>query len=164
MIFSKNEYNIAKEQSMYNTNNYGLGNYGYQFQNAYQPAYIQPKKYSPVVYTTEEEIKAYILQPNEQISGFDAEKSVLYIKTADNLGRPNLKKYRYEEIFENENIVQPVNIENMVSKDDLKDLATKEDINLLQEKYTELEKMIKIKQVPQQQVVREVVRNEYEQQ
>ncbi len=82
-------------------NYYGNSQYPQGYTQPYTTPYLasQPK-YSAVTYASEEEIKGYILQPNTQAWAIDREKPFFYIKTADNLGRSTLTKYKFEELIE----------------------------------------------------------------
>lgn len=77
-----------------------------QYPQGYTQPYSQPyyqtinSKYSAVTYASEDEIRGYILQPNTQVWAIDREKPFFYIKTADNLGRSTLTKYKFEEFVE----------------------------------------------------------------
>lgn len=125
---------------MLNNNYFGASQYpqGYtqpfNTQTYYQPA--QPKP-SPVSYASEEEVKGYFLSPNMQVFALDKEQPVFYIKTADNLGRSTLTKYRFEEIVEN---VQPQENVEYLTKSDI-EILTKE-LDMLKLRYKMLEEKV----------------------
>ena len=77
-------------------------------------------------YGTEDEIRAYILQPNTQIMALDREKPIFYIKSADNLGRSVLTKYKYEEIVDKP--IEPNVNADYLTKDDVKEFVSKADL------------------------------------
>lgn len=85
---------------MLNNNNY-FGNNQYLQGYAQQPFY-SVQRLNNVSYASEEEVRGYFLSPNSQVFALDKEKPIFYIKTADNLGRSTLIKYRFEEFVEEE--------------------------------------------------------------
>lgn len=117
--------------------NYGFTGNAYGV-NTTPQYYTQPATKS-IYYASEEEIRAYILQPNNQIMAIDREKPFFYIKSADNLGRSTMSKYKFEEVRENAEI-PPKN--DYLTKEDLKGFALKSDVE-------ELKKLIETKKAVQ---------------
>lgn len=110
-------------------NNY-FGNLGAQYPtNSYNPNFQQ--KVQNVNYASEEEINAYILQPNAQIMAIDREKQVFYIKTADALGRSTVSKYKFEEIQNNVEKVEYLTKKDFEEFLNQNQFASKEDITQL---------------------------------
>lgn len=121
-----------------------FGNYNPYLQNygqTYSPSSYQPQNYNTIqpapsytaptitlTYASEEEIKAMRLPVNSQVSAFDREKPILYIKTSDSVGGSKTEKFEYRKIEENKPEEVAENKGQFVLKDDLKGLATKEDL------------------------------------
>lgn len=93
-----------------------------------------------IQYASELEIQGYLLSPNMQIMALDREKPILYIKSADNLGRSVLTKYKFEQIADTP--VQPVEQPKVdyLTKADLQEFVSKAD---LQEFKTAIEEKLK---------------------
>lgn len=98
--------------------------------------YTQPATKS-IYYASEDEIRGYILQPNNQIMAIDREKPFFYIKSADNLGRSTMSKYKFEEVRESEEIppksdyLTKADLNGLVRREDLETLALKSDLEEL---------------------------------
>lgn len=129
---------------MLNTNYYGGSQFGTsQYPQGYTQPYTTPyyqatqPKYSAVTYASEEEIKGYILQPNTQAWAIDRERPFFYIKTADNLGRSTLTKYKFEEFTEAEQATLKT---EYLTKGDIAGLAN--DLETLKTRFKTLEEKI----------------------
>lgn len=109
--------------------------------------YYQQPNYSPIqpsqtfntqppsiFYATEEEMRAVRIPNGTQATGFDKEKSIFYIKTADIQGKTYFEKFEYKKIDENQSMSTIENESKFVLKDDLKNLATKDDLSVLAKK------------------------------
>lgn len=133
-------YNNILGGNQFVPNNYGINNLGLRQQYSYPQ-----EKLSGLSYASEDEVRAYILQPNTQIFAIDREKPLFYIKTADNLGRSTLTKYKFEQIFDNGNVDTPTK-EDYVKKDELKDIVRRNELDdlarSLKEQYKLLEQKI----------------------
>lgn len=69
--------------------------------------------------------KAYIIAPNSNVILLDSEtEGIFYIKTSDNIGMCNLRKFKYKEISDNSQ-------ESNVIDADISEYATKKEINEL---------------------------------
>lgn len=90
---------------------------------------FQPKMLS---YASEAEINAMMLPANSQVSAFDREKPIIYIKTSDNLGRSVVEKFKYEKITDD-------NINNTDNK-----YVTREEFNKFVEECKNIEKLLKV--------------------
>ncbi len=88
-------------------------NYSYQnYQNPYgggygsyqQPIYQQPvqqptQKYLPLTFVNGiEGAKAFIVNPNQTYYLIDDDSNTLYVKSADNLGKPSLKTFKIKAV------------------------------------------------------------------
>lgn len=118
-------------------------NYPFQQQNQLQipPMQSYAPKTMQMIYASEEEVKAYILAPSNQLYAIDKEQAILYIKTADSFGRSNVEKFRIVPFGEQRK--EPVEI---LTKKDLEAFATKEQVAELRNKLINLEKGVKIEQ------------------
>ena len=141
-------YNNGFGGNQFAPNNYGMQNFTPRQQFSYPQ-----EKMSGLSYASEDEVRGYFLNPNTQIFAIDKEKPVFYIKTADNLGRSTVTKYRFEQIFDDTLPQQPK--ENYLTKDDLKDIVRRNEFEelakTLQEQYQSLEQKLKPKGVQNEQ-------------
>lgn len=102
-----------------------------------------------IQYASELEIQGYLLSPNMQIMALDREKPILYIKSADNLGRSVLTKYKFEQIVDTPAVPEDKKADYL-TKADLQEFVSKAD---LQEFKTSIEEKLKgIKNVQQQSI------------
>lgn len=111
---------------------------------AYNESYIQG-----VQFVTEDEAKAFRVNPNQTVLLMNKDNNIFYIKSADSLGRSKLEKFSFEPFKEKVEPVQAlsINTENFLQKDDAKLFATKEDIKLLTEKLDKIQKQVKINEI-----------------
>lgn len=130
---------------MLNTNYFGASQFGAtQYPQGYAQPYGQPyyqaapQKLSAISYASEEEVRGYFLSPNSQVFALDKEKPFFYIKTADNLGRSTLTKYKFEELAENAPVEAPQ--PEYITKGDIEAL-TKE-LDMLKLRYKMLEEKV----------------------
>lgn len=90
----------------FNRNSYGVGNYGTQPNQIYQP---QPNQSlnsgfglkSGIQYATKTEMEALILPPSTQVMAMGKDGDVFYVKTADELGRSTMSVFSYKKQDEN---------------------------------------------------------------
>ena len=123
---------------MLNTNYFGASQYPQGYTQPYTTPYYQAtQKTSAVTYASEDEIRAYILQPNTQVWAIDRERPFFYIKTADNLGRSTLTKYKFEEFVETAEATPKT---EYLTKGDIAGLAT--DLETLKTRFKTLEEKI----------------------
>lgn len=124
---------------MLNNNYFGASQYPQGYAQPYTTPYYQATqpKYSAVTYASEDEIRGYILQPNTQAWAIDRERPFFYIKTADNLGRSTLTKYKFEEFVETAEATPKT---EYLTKGDIAGLAT--DLEALKTRFKTLEEKI----------------------
>lgn len=102
-----------------------------------------------IQYASELEIQGYLLSPGMQIMSLDREKPILYIKSADNLGRSVLSKFKLEQIVDNPAVAENEKADYL-TKADLQEFVSKAD---LQEFKASIEEKLKgIKNVQQQSI------------
>ncbi|MBP5326232.1 MAG: hypothetical protein J6Y86_12145 [Pseudobutyrivibrio sp.] len=83
--------------------------------------------------------RAYPVQPGMSVLLMDSEGQNFYIKSADNMGMPNLKKYAYSEVIE-----EPMRLESHEAKQiDTAFTATREEVKKMQEEINNLKEQIK---------------------
>ena len=92
-----------------------------------------------IQYASELEMQGYLLSPNMQIMALDREKPILYIKSADNLGRSTMTKYKFEQIVDTPTIAEEPKADYL-TKADLQEFVSKAD---LQEFKTSIEEKLK---------------------
>lgn len=129
----------------YNPGGYGpQNNFMPQYSNTPQPQQtVQP---SSSINWVQGEIgaRAYPVAAGMSVLLMDSEGQNFYIKSADMMGMPSLKKYAYSEIVE-----EPLRIEshNMSSEPQVRDydtakLASREEVKALQEEIKSLEEKL----------------------
>lgn len=137
---------------------YGYQPYTGQYYNTmgYQPIQQQPQ---PVTYSesyiqgvqfvTEDEAKAFRVNPNQTVLLMNKDNNIFYIKGADSLGRSKLEKFKFEPFEEKTETVQAiaVDFDKYLQKEDAKSFATKDDIKLLTEKLDKIQKQVKINEI-----------------
>lgn len=122
----------------YNNNNpYGVNPYANNPYGGYAPMSPPTPTIKPntLQYATEEEIRAYILQPNSQVLAMDREKPLFYIKSTDELGRSSFTVYRFEKATATE--------QTPTATQDLSKYATKDEFKPIFERLEKLEKSLK---------------------
>ncbi len=83
--------------------------------------------------------RAYPITPGMSVLLMDSEGQNFYIKSADSMGMPNLKKYDYSEVIE-----EPMRLESHEAKQiDTAFTATREEVKQMQEEITHLKAQIK---------------------
>lgn len=108
-----------------------------------------PLRPNNLQYATEEEIRAYVLFPNTQISALDRNKPLLYIKTADDIGGSTFSTYKLEKLVSTDKNKQD-NVHPVISKDEITELgfATKDDLKPIIDNMTRLENQLRAKISP----------------
>lgn len=96
------------------------------------------------IFATEEEMKAYILPPNNQIFGLDRPNAVLRIKTADNMGNVNIEAYKLSLIDESKPKTTDVKESEYLTKKDIENLVTKDEFNSFMGQVKDIEKLLKV--------------------
>lgn len=82
--------------------------------------------------------RAYNIQPGMSVLLMDSEGQNFYIKSADNMGMPTLKKYAYSEVIE-----EPMRLESHEAKQiDTAFSATREEVKQMQEEIRHLKEQI----------------------
>lgn len=83
--------------------------------------------------------RAYPVQPGMSVLLMDSEGQNFYIKSADTMGMPNLKKYAYSEVVE-----EPMRLESHEAKQiDTAFTATREEVKKMQEEINSLKEQIR---------------------
>ena len=116
--------------------------YNIPYQQNYQPTATPtpyPIRPNNLQYGTEEEIKAFILNPNSQVMAIDPDpnKHFMYVKSTNSLGQPCFDVFKYEKIDVTQ--VDKLPAVEAISKDDLKNFASKEDIAPILERIIKVE-------------------------
>lgn len=142
---------------------YGYGGYnGYQqnlmqYQNQNSP-HPNERAFQDVRFTTEQEAKGFLLNPNTNVLLIDRENRIAHIKSADGFGQSSEVLYKFEQINDNENakLQAPIDTSDFIKKDELKDLVTKKDLenfitkdslNSLKEEINKLQKQVRINEI-----------------
>lgn len=82
--------------------------------------------------------RAYPIQPGMSVLLMDSEGQNFYIKSADTMGMPSLKKYAYSEVVE-----EPMRLESHEAKQiDTAFTATREEVKQMQEEIKHLKEQI----------------------
>lgn len=132
-------------------NNYQYGMYYPQYNQMYQNnlqqqvAQVQQQEmpFNEVRFVTSEEAKAHTVYPNRNALLIDKANKIAYFKSADGLGQSSMKPYKFEELDQEQKVVDT---NNFISKDVFEDTLKKltEDFN---NQVEELKKSINIKKV-----------------
>lgn len=93
---------------------------------------------------SEDEAKAYIVNPNMRVMLLDRDKSVFYIKSADSLGTSTIEAFKYEKVTNAEKNAPAVefNAEDFIKKSDFEKWQS--DLNKQME---ELRKSVRVKEI-----------------
>lgn len=92
--------NYGYTQNSYGYNGFNQNQTQNYLNNSYQGLTGNFQGKMPL-YTSEEEIKGFILPPNSQIMALDREKPYLYVKSADGMGRSVTEIFEYKKLEEN---------------------------------------------------------------
>lgn len=133
--------------------------------NLTQP-YMQPTAqeiangifFNHIRYVNKNEMASYVVLPNNTDMIIDKENGVVQIKSADQMGNSFTRNFKFEEI--NEQPTDKSQTEQKLAESELKDYVKKEDLadfiktdaleavsKQLNEKLTDLEKKIKVKEI-----------------
>jgi hypothetical protein len=132
-------YNTSYGQGM-GQQSYNQGNsYGQQSYNPPQMQMAQPSQSSTINWVQGDVgARAYPIQPGMSVLLMDSEGQNFYIKSADTMGMPNLKKYAYSEVVE-----EPMRLESHEAKQiDTAFSATREEVKQLHEEIRSLKEQI----------------------
>lgn len=110
---------------------YSVPNYTQQYQIPQQNTQqmtVQPQFETPIQdvrFATKTQAEAYMSFPNTRALLIDRENGVAYLKSADNMGQPATKYFRFEEISADGN---PIRQEEQKAQVDMGDFIKKSDI------------------------------------
>ena len=112
-------------------------------QNSYAPPQMQmaqPSQSSTINWVQGDVgARAYPITPGMSVLLMDSEGQNFYIKSADSMGMPNLKKYAYSEVIE-----EPMRLESHEAKQiDTAFTATREEVKQLHEEISNLKEQLK---------------------
>lgn len=127
-------YQHGMSQQSYNQgNSYNQQSYAPQMQMA------QPTQQSTINWVQGDVgARAYPIQPGMSVLLMDSEGQNFYIKSADTMGMPSLKKYAYSEVVE-----EPMRLESHEAKQiDTAFTATREEVKQMQEEIRHLKEQI----------------------
>jgi len=134
--FNNNSYqqSYAPYQQSYAQNSFGQSYAPPQMQMA------QPTQSSTINWVQGDVgARAYTVNPGMSVLLMDSEGQNFYIKSADSMGMPSLKKYAYSEVVE-----EPMRLESHEAKQiDTAFTATREEVKQMQEEITHLKEQIK---------------------
>lgn len=111
-------------------------------QNSYAPPQMQmaqPSQSSTINWVQGDVgARAYPIQPGMSVLLMDSEGQNFYIKSADSMGMPNLKKYAYSEVVE-----EPMRLESHEARQiDTAFSATREEVKQLHDEIKNLKEQI----------------------
>lgn len=139
-FYNSYQQSYAPYQQSYNQgNSYGNQSYGQQYAPP-QMQMAQPTQSSTINWVQGDVgARAYPVQPGMSVLLMDSEGQNFYIKSADTMGMPNLKKYAYSEVVE-----EPMRLESHEAKQiDTAFTATREEVKKMQEEINSLKEQIK---------------------
>lgn len=139
--YSQQSYGAPYQQS-YNQQSYGQGS---SYAQSYaQPQMPQMQMAQPTSQSTINWVqgdvgaRAYSVHPGTSVLLMDSEGQNFYIKSADTMGMPTLKKYAYSEVVE-----EPMRLESHEAKQiDTAFTATREEVKQLHEEIRNLKDQI----------------------
>lgn len=110
------------------------------------PELPQNAPFNQVVYGTYDQAKGYIVTPNMSAMFIDPDKSEVYIRKADGLGKQALETYKYSSLDKslNEAENKPTAQDFGVKPEQLKDFLTRKDLDDIYSKIEELKKKINL--------------------
>lgn len=90
----------------------------------------QPQANSIIWIQGEGAARSYLLAPNSSVVLFDSDEPMFYIKTSDQTGMPNLRKFRFEEITQSdtkvvESTAHEIDTSMFVTRDELEERLAK---------------------------------------
>ena len=128
-------------------------------QNSYTPPQMQmaqPTQSSTINWVQGDVgARAYNIQPGMSVLLMDSEGQNFYIKSADSMGMPTLKKYAYSEVVE-----EPMRLESHEAKQiDTAFTATREEVKKMQEEITSLKEQLRRMEDENRQMMEQQSRN-----
>lgn len=139
--YGQQSYGPSYGQPGVNQQSYGQNSYG---QQSYAPQMPQMQMAQPSQSSTINWVqgdvgaRAYNIQPGMSVLLMDSEGQNFYIKSADSMGMPTLKKYAYSEVIE-----EPMRLESHEAKQiDTAFSATREEVKQLHEEIKSLKDQI----------------------
>lgn len=132
-------YNNPYQQSYNQGNSYGQSYAQPQMQMP-QINMVQPSQQSTINWVQGDVgARAYPINPGMSVLLMDSEGQNFYIKSADTMGMPSLKKYAYSEVVE-----EPMRLESHEAKQiDTAFSATREEVKQLHEEISSLKEQIR---------------------
>jgi len=129
-----NQNSYAQNQQSYAQNSYGQSYAPPQMQMA------QPTQSSTINWVQGDVgARAYPVNPGMSVLLMDSEGQNFYIKSADTMGMPSLKKYAYSEVVE-----EPMRLESHEAKQiDTAFSATREEVKKMQEEINNLKEQLR---------------------
>lgn len=137
--FNSYQQSYSPYQQSYNQgNSYGNQSYGQSYAPP-QMQMAQPTQSSTINWVQGDVgARAYPIQPGMSVLLMDSEGQNFYIKSADTMGMPSLKKYAYSEVVE-----EPMCLESHEAKQiDTAFTATREEVKQMQEEIKHLKEQI----------------------
>lgn len=142
-------YNSYQQSYAPYQQSYNQGNQGNSYGQSYGPSFAQPQPQMQMAQTTQSSTinwvqgdvgaRAYNIQPGMSVLLMDSEGQNFYIKSADSMGMPTLKKYAYSEVIE-----EPMRLESHEAKQiDTAFTATREEVKKMQEEITNLKEQLR---------------------
>ena len=138
--FNSYQQSYAPYQQSLGQQSYAQNNsYGQQSYAPPQMQMAQPTQSSTINWVQGDVgARAYPIQPGMSVLLMDSEGQNFYIKSADSMGMPNLKKYAYSEVVE-----EPMRLESHEAKQiDTAFTATREEVKQLHEEIKNLKDQI----------------------
>lgn len=111
-----------------------------------QPEMPQNAPFSQVLYGTFDQAKGHICSPNNSVMFIDPDKSEVYIRKADGLGKQALETYKYSSLDKslNQAETKPTVQDFGVKPEQLKEFLTRKDLDDLYSKIEQLQKKINL--------------------
>ena len=134
-------YNSYQQSYAPYQQSYGQQSYAQNQQSFAQPQMqmAQPTQQSTINWVQGDVgARAYPINPGMSVLWMDSEGQNFYIKSADTMGMPTLKKYAYSEVVE-----EPMRLESHEAKQiDTAFTATREEVKQMQEEIKHLKEQI----------------------
>lgn len=137
--FNNYQQSYSPYQQSYNQGN----SYGQSYSPSFNPPQMQmaqPTQSSTINWVQGDVgARAYPVNPGMSVLLMDSEGQNFYIKSADTMGMPTLKKYAYSEVVE-----EPMRLESHEAKQiDTAFSATREEVKKMQEEITSLKEQLR---------------------
>lgn len=137
--FNNYQQSYSPYQQSYNQGN----SYGQSYSPSFAPPQMQmaqPTQSSTINWVQGDVgARAYNTPPGTSVLLMDSEGQNFYIKSADTMGMPTLKKYAYSEVVE-----EPMRLESHEAKQiDTAFTATREEVKKMQEEITSLKEQLR---------------------